>query len=112
MKSAILGMIPLVVLAALACGCSEKLTYERFQTIRNGDSPEIVESTLGQPAIRGAGDQTWVYQDYDRGINAVIYFHDAKVTDKKWSDAERGIQGQPAVSRPGESRELRVREIR
>ena len=112
MKPTILRLIPLAALAALACGCGEKLTYERFQTIHNGDAPRVVESTLGKPTIRGIGDQTWVYQDYDRCINAVIYFQNAQVADKKWSDLQRGIEGQPSVSQPGESRKVHVREIK
>lgn len=112
MKSTIFKLTPVAVLAFMACGCGEKLTYERFQTIRTGDSPRVVEATLGKPTIRGIGDQTWVYQDYDRCINAVVYFQEAKVLDKKWSDLHRGIEGNPAVSQPGESREIKVREIK
>jgi hypothetical protein len=112
MKSTIYRLIPVAILGFMACGCAEKLTYERFQTIQTGDSPRVVESTLGKPTIRGIGDQTWVYQDYDRCINAVVYFHEAKVSDKKWSDMQRGIEGKPSVSQPGESREVHVREIK
>jgi len=112
MKSTLCRLIPVAAVLALACGCGEKLTYERFQTIRPGASTHAVEATLGKPTIRGIGDQTWVYQDYDRCINAVIYFQDAKVADKKWTDTQHGIQGGPTVSQPGESHELRVGKMK
>ena len=95
-----------------ACGCTEKLTYERFQTVSDGDSPQVVESTLGKPWMKSIGDQTWVYQDHDRLINAVIYFQDKKVIGKRWADAQHGIEGQPSVSQPGESREIHMRQIK
>lgn len=105
-------LVPLAALALLACGCEQKLTYERFQTLSVGDSPEVVETTLGKPWMKGVGGQTWVYQDQDRGISASVYFQDAKVARKKWSDPDHGLQGDPAVNQPGESHEIRMKEIK
>ena len=64
----------LAVFAAALCGCEQKLTYHRFETISQGDSPQVVEATLGKPWMKGINDQAWVYQDIDRGINAIIYY--------------------------------------
>jgi hypothetical protein len=111
MKSVLFRIIPIAALALIACGCEQKLTYERFQTIREGDPPEVVESTLGDPWMRGVGDQTWVYQDRHRRINASVYFQDAKVVAKKWSDPQRGIEG-TSVVQPGESHQIEMREIK
>ncbi len=112
MKPIVRRLIPVATLALLACGCGEKLTYERFQNIRSGDLSRVVESTLGKPTIRGIGDQTWVYQDYDRCINAVVYFQDGKVTDKTWSDLKRTVEANPKVSQPGESHETHMRQVK
>lgn len=102
----------LAVFAAALCGCEQKLTYHRFETISQGDSPQVVEATLGKPWMKGINDQAWVYQDIDRGINAIIYFEDGKVSGKKWGDAAHGIQGDPAAFSPGESKETHIRQIK
>lgn len=102
----------LSMLAVVLCGCSEKLTYERFQTISVGDSPQTVEAILGKPWMKSINDQAWVYQNVDRGINAVIYFQDSQVTSKKWGDATHGLQGDSLITTPGESKETHIREIK
>jgi hypothetical protein len=111
-KTALLRFLPVAALAVITCGCEQKLTYERFQTIRDGDSHQVVEATLGEPWMRSIGDQTWVYQDQHQRINASVYFQDAKVVGKRWCDPSHGIQGTPSVSQPGESHQIEMREIR
>lgn len=91
-----------VVVAAMAAGCSQKLTYERWATIQPGDSEEVVAATLGEPADKPS-DMTWLYLDPDRNITAYIYFDDAQVIGKTWADPERGMIGQsPKVNQPGD----------
>lgn len=112
MNSSTLRITFVAAVALAVAGCGEKLTYERFQTIRDGDSPEVVESILGKPTMMAIGGQTWAYQDFDRGIIAQIYFQDSQVVGKKWGDAEHGIQGDPAITAPGESSETHMRQIK
>ena len=112
MKPIVSRLVPVAALALLACGCEQKLTYERFQTISQGDSPQVVENTLGKPWMKSIGDQAWVYQDQERGINASVYFQDGKVVRKKWGDAAHGLQVDPSVSQPGESHEVHMRQIK
>ncbi|MBI4580598.1 MAG: hypothetical protein HY718_12900 [Planctomycetes bacterium] len=102
-----------IVAAAViaACGCS-KLTYENWQTIQVGSaSQDLVKATLGEPWK--TVDGTWVYNDPDRHITAMVKFSDDKVIGKEWADAERGMETvgeQP--DQPGESERLRIQEIR
>ena len=92
------------------CGCAEKLTYQRFETIHEGASRAAVEATLGEP-WQTTG-QEWIYYDADRGITAHVYFDDEDVIGKTWADPERGMVGKtPHVSQPGEAEQIRVRKI-
>lgn len=94
----------------LLLGCTQKLTYERWQTIHEGDSPEAVHAILGEPLEKL--DMRWMYMDADRGISADIYFESAKVTGKTWSDPDRGIVGKsPNVNKPGDSEHTRMQKI-
>lgn len=111
MQKTIVTTVLASAVALLACGCAEKLTYSRFETVSDGDSPEAVEATLGKPWQRT--DQAWIYFDEDRGITASVYFDEAKVIGKEWADAEHGMQGKsPRVNQPGESHEIRAKEIK
>ena len=111
MKSTTRFVLLSAIVLALG-GCAQKLTYERFQTICPGDPPEAVQAILGKPWMKSVNGQAWAYQDTDRGINAMIYFQDGRVTSKKWGDPVHGIQGDPAVTAPGESKETHIQEIK
>jgi hypothetical protein len=96
--------------ALIATGCAQKLTHDRWETIHNGASPDVVEATLGEPWERM--DNQWIYHDEDRGITANVYFDERGVIGKKWADPDRGIEGSnPNVNEPGESEETRVRKM-
>jgi hypothetical protein len=110
MKPIVSRLALLAILALALCGCTQKLTYDRFETISDGDSPEVVRAMLGKPWMKTP--QAWSYQDFDRGINAVIHFQDNKVVAKQWGDAKHGIQGQPSELAPGESQETHMRKIK
>jgi len=101
----------MVAVVLAACGCAETLTYERYEMINTGDSPEVVQATLGKPLTKT--DMTWAYNDYDREITAFIYFQDDKVSGKRWDDPEHGQQGgNPNVNEPGDADELNIQQIK
>ena len=83
-------LLALVGLGVFVVGC-EKLTYKRFQMIREGAStPLDVEKTLGEPD-RKVGD-LWNWTDHDRKITCNVYFDSRNVVAKKeWIDARKGI---------------------
>lgn len=101
----------LILAAALATiGCAEKLTYQRWQTIHEGVSADAVQATLGKPWQ--TTEQTWIYHDENKPATAMVFFDKGKVTDKQWSDPERGILGKtPNVKQPGESEDIKVQTI-
>lgn len=110
MKATRLGLCVSVLLACLLCGCAQKLTYERWQSIHTGDEPPVVEALLGEPVEKL--DMRWLYMDPDRGISADIYFQEDRVIGKTWSDPDRGMVGQsPHVNQPGDSDTLRYRKV-
>jgi hypothetical protein len=98
-------------LVLIACGCS-KLTYERWQTVNVGTaSPEAVKATLGEPWK--TVNNTWVYNDPDRGVTAMVKFKDSKVVGKEWADANRGLETvgeQPTV--PGDAEKIHVQQVK
>lgn len=106
-----MGLLIAVVLMT-AFGCSQKLTYERWQTISVGNSSSTaVEATLGEP-WKKAGE-TWVYNDPDRGVTAMIKLRDDKVVGKEWADAKRGMETigeQP--DEPNEAEHLRIQQVK
>jgi len=99
----------MLVLLALV-GCAEKLTYQRWQTVHDGMSRDAVQATLGKPWQ--TTDQTWLYYDEDRHINAQIYYEGDKVIGKAWQDPEFGMKGKsPHVGQPGESEDLKAQTV-
>ncbi|HOW69271.1 MAG TPA: hypothetical protein PKY77_01620 [Phycisphaerae bacterium] len=110
MKPASLGVLLIPAVSLLLPGCSEKLTYQRWETIHDGMNPEAVEATLGEPWHKT--DKTWLYSDDDRGIYAHIYFDGGKVISKKWTSPEVGIKGRsPNVNQPGDAEEVKVQKL-
>lgn len=100
----------IVPLAILFLGCSQKLTYERWELVREGQSPDAVQATLGDPVEKL--DMSWLYVDPDRGITADIYFQDDKVVGKRWCDPDRGMQGKsPNVNESGDREDLKYKKI-
>ena len=91
-RYAVKALVGTFVLALFA-GCTEKLTFERWQTIHDGQSPVAVEQVLGEPWQK-LPDQ-WTYQDHDRHITAHIYWNDdgEKVICKQWYDPANGWHG-------------------
>ncbi len=100
-----------VAAVAVVCGCS-KLTYDNWQTVQVGSaSQDVVKATLGDPWK--TVDNTWVYNDPDRGVTAMIKFKDDKVVGKEWSDGKRGLETvgeQP--TEPGQSEEIHIKQIK
>ena len=79
---------------AFYAGCSEpKLTFQRWETVHEGQTPVAVEQCLGAPGQK-MSDQ-WVYQDHDRHITAHVYWNEdgTKVICKQWYDPEAGWHG-------------------
>lgn len=101
-----------VLASVLLIGGCSKLTYDNWRAIDVGaDSPETVQAMLGDPWMEV--DQTWVYNDRDRGVTAMIKFEDNRVVGKEWADAKRGMETvgeQP--DEPGESETLRIRQVK
>ena len=89
MGRALVGVTALALMV-LATGCEKKLTYKRFQMVREGYATHMdVEQTLGEPNQK-AGD-VWSWQDFDRHITCNVYFDGKGVVDKKeWIDATKG----------------------
>lgn len=81
MKNTLLSML-LVVALVFACGCAEKLTRPRYETIYIGQPAEQVEKTLGKPDA--TTNETWTYIGRDPGRRAIIKFRDNRVVDKAW----------------------------
>jgi len=99
-----------MLVALILVGCAEKLVYERWQTVHDGMSSDAVAATLGEPWK--TTDQTWLYYDEDRHINAQIYYEGDKVIGKAWQDPKFGMQGKtPHVNQPGESEEIKAQTI-
>ncbi len=99
------------LLGLAAAGCAQKLTYERWETITEGQSRDAVQAVLGDPAERL--DMRWMYLDPDRGITADIYFDQTKVIGKTWADPKRGICGKsPNVNQPGDAEEHNYQKIK
>jgi len=111
MKTSLLARLAIVAAVLFACGCS-KLTYENWQMIQVGsESPEAVKAMLGKPWRQV--DQTWIYNEPDRGVTAMIKFADNRVVGKEWADADRGMETigeQP--DDPGDMEEIRIRRVK
>jgi len=87
----------------LLVGCAEeKLTFERWQTIHQGQSPEAVTQCLGEPWQKMS--DRWVYEETDRHVSAKIYFNEdgTKVICKQWYDPDNGWQGKNPDELKGE----------
>jgi hypothetical protein len=79
---------------AVFLGCAEeKLTFDRWQTIHDGQSPEAVTQCLGDPWHKLS--DRWIYEDTDRHISARVYFNEdgTKVICKQWYDPDNGWHG-------------------
>lgn len=101
----------ILLVGFMLMGCAEKLTYQHWQTIHDGMSSDAVQATLGKPWQ--TTDQTWLYYDENRHINAQVYYGKDKVIGKAWQDPEFGMQGQsPHVGQPGESEEIKAQTIK
>ena len=90
-----LGTVMLSAFAAvLVAGCAEeKLTFERWQTIHEGQTPLAVEEAIGEPWQKIS--DRWIYEDGERHISARVYFNEdgTKVMCKQWYDPDRGWHG-------------------
>jgi hypothetical protein len=91
---AIGGLMLGAIVAVLVVGCAEeKLTFERWETIHDGQTPLAVEEAIGEPWQKLS--DRWAYEDSDRHITATVYFNEdgTKVICKQWYDPERGWHG-------------------
>ncbi|HSW47321.1 MAG TPA: hypothetical protein VLM89_17290 [Phycisphaerae bacterium] len=111
MKTRLFAFGLIVLFGLLAIGCAEKLTYQRWETVHDGMASDAVQATLGPPWQ--TIDQTWLYSDENRSINATIYFDQGKVVGKTWVDPQRGMVGKsPNVNQPGESEQIKAQTIK
>ncbi len=102
-------LAPLVL--ALLVGCQSKITRGNFEVIQiDVDTRADVRTILGEPT-GNFGDE-WMYDDLDRHVSAIIYFHaDGRVAGKEWMDAmSNTFEGEnpgTADTPPGEIRRHR-----
>lgn len=98
-----MGVIAAALMAGV--GCKQLLTYERFQTIHEGQTQLAVEKTLGEPLVK-MSDQ-WTWNDVDRSITAHVWYNaEAKVIAKQWFDPKRGMVGDPPGGQAGQGGEV------
>ncbi len=75
----------------LAAGCSEKLTYKRWQTLTLQSPKTEVEAVLGDPNDLEKDDH-WRYHNPDKQITVNVEFVGGeKVTYSRWFDPEHGL---------------------
>ena len=95
MNIRVLGKLAVAAFAlAMFMGCAqEKLTFERWQTIHEGQSPEAVEQCLGEPWQKMS--DRWIYEDTDRHVSARVYWNadGTKVICKQWYDPDNDWHG-------------------
>ena len=86
------GMCALVVAGvALVAGCSEKLTYERWQTLTLQSPKAEVEAVLGDPN-QYKKDAAWMYHNPDQQITVNVEFVGGnRVTYSRWVDPQHGV---------------------
>ena len=73
-----------------AIGCQEKLTRQRFDTVKEGFSTKLdVSETLGDPDVKQ--NDVWHYMRHDKHLFVDVEFgEDGKVTGKQWKDGKTG----------------------
>lgn len=77
--------------AALLAGCSEKLTYERWQTLTLQSPKAEVETVLGSPN-QWRKDESWMYHNPDKQITVNVEFVGGdNVTYSQWVDPGHGM---------------------
>ncbi len=107
-KSCFLWLIAVAGLAV--AGCAPKFTYERWQTVHIGATPEVVTATLGDPWQRQ--DRTWVYYDTDRQITATMIFTADKLARATWSGPDHPMEARgELIDQPGQAEEIKVQTI-
>ena len=76
---------------ALVAGCSEKLTFKRWQTLTTQSPKGEVETVLGTPNQLEKADH-WMYHNPDKQITVNVEFVGGdKVTYSRWIDADHGV---------------------
>ncbi len=105
-----LGIL-IAAIGMISLGCAEKLTYERWQTIHDGATADVVEAALGKPWQ--TTEQTWVYYDQDKAVTVMVYFDKNQVIGTTWQSPEHGMKGKsPSVNRPGDSEQIKAQSIK
>lgn len=91
MRWRLAGFGLLVGVAALATGCEEKLTFDRWSTLTLQSSKAEVETVLGKPNA-WAKETEWKYYEPDKQINVKVEFAGGDVlTYSSWADPEHGM---------------------
>jgi len=106
----ILTSVLLIAGVVLAAGCSNKLTFARWQTLTLESPKAEVEAVLGTPN-QWKKDESWMYHDPDKQITVNVEFVGGdKLTYSRWVDPVHGVHeiGKPAI----EGSELIERETR
>jgi hypothetical protein len=79
---------------AFSLGCEQKLTYQRWEMVHQGQTQLGVEKTLGDPLVK-MPDQ-WTWNDSDRSVTAHVWYdREGKVVAKQWFDPKHGMVGAP-----------------
>ena len=76
---------------AIVTGCSEKLAYERWQTLTLESPKGEVKAVLGDPN-QLEEDEHWIYHNPDKQITVNVEFVGVdKVTYSRWVDPKHGM---------------------
>jgi hypothetical protein len=76
---------------ALLGGCSQKLTYERWQTLTLQSDKSEVKAVLGTPN-KWEKQDAWMYHDSDRQVTVNVEFVGGDtVTYTRWIDPDHGV---------------------
>ncbi len=94
-------LIPGVAVAALllSSGCGKKLTFERWESLRVGDTRAAVKAALGKPRSDAPGRMTWTEQDEGIAVEVWLDPQTQHVLYTEWSDPAHGMRAKG--ERPG-----------
>jgi hypothetical protein len=88
-RSGVFGLT--VVALILLTGCTQKLTYERWQTLTHQSTKGEVETVLGTPNQLRQTDR-WMYHDDDRQVTVNLEFTGRnQISYSRWIDPKKGV---------------------
>lgn len=79
-------------IALSAVGCGQKLTYDRWEQLRIGDSTASVRRTLGKPLVEQPGQLSYVNQKEGIAVELVLDPATGKLLFTQWADPIHGVR--------------------